>query len=83
MKTRILFNSNSENSKNPSIYKASLFDWNSESDFLIIFYTFCFLFNSNLENLKKPGFCETSLFNSDSENFKKISIYKPSLFDWL
>lgn len=31
--TRILFNSNPENYENPSVYKASLFDWDSENQF--------------------------------------------------
>ena len=33
MKTQILFNSNPENFKNPNIYKTSLFNSNSETNF--------------------------------------------------
>ena len=33
MKLRFLFNSNSANFKNHNVYKASLFDWDSENQF--------------------------------------------------
>ena len=68
MKTQILFNSSLENSKNPSVYKASLFDWDSETGFLAIFYKIIFLFNSSSENFKNHSVYKASLFNSNSEN---------------
>ncbi len=37
MKIQILFNSSSEDFKKPSVYKASLFNSNSEAAFLAIF----------------------------------------------
>jgi hypothetical protein len=68
MKTQILFNSSSEYSKNPSVYKASLFDWDSETGFLGLFYKFRLLFNSSSENFKNPSIYKASLFDWDSEN---------------
>ena len=67
MKIQILFNSSSENFKNPSVYKASLFDWDSETGFLAVFYKFRFLFNSSSENFKNPSVYKPSLFDWDSE----------------
>lgn len=56
MKIQILFNSNLENSKNPSVYKASLFNSNSETGYSTIFINLIFYLTRMQKILKNLAF---------------------------